>query len=179
MGESAVRVWARAIFLIPVIFVLAIAAVSLAAAVLPAPQQGGDRSHLPGNVSADRSSLLPVQLTMPVALPPAVGGLAVISVRIITEPPAPEAVDESRPYLTALLQSLVRTLPEDWSPDKDGIAVLRRAIEDAVSASISAKLPVGTRVTASADVTLTGMGPAPASPQTPAPAPTPASPPSP
>jgi hypothetical protein len=175
MGARAVGVWARAIFLIPVIFALAIAAVSLAAAVLPARQPAGDRSHPAGTVFEDR----PAQLTLPVALPAAGGGLAVITVRITTVPPAPEAVDESRPYLTALLQSLVRTLPDDWSPDEGGIAVLKRAIEEVVSASISAKLPVGTRVTASAEVTLTGTPPAPAGPQTPAPAQTPAVPPSP
>ena len=180
MSGSAVRVWGRAIFLIPLIFALAIAAVSLAPSVMPALQPAGDRSHPPATVPEGRSSLpASAELTLPVALPTAVGGYAVITVRITTDPPAPGVVDESRAYLTSLLQSLVRTLPADWSPDEGGIAILRRAIEDAVPASIAAKLPQGTRVTASADVTVTGTPGAPPGPQTPAPAQTPPVPPSP
>jgi len=93
----------------------------------------------------------------------------VITVRITTDPPSPAALDASREYVTTLLQTLVRTLPAGWSPDAAGLATLKQAIEEAVPEVIAAKLPGGTRVTASADVTVTPEAPdAPGSPGTPA-----------
>jgi hypothetical protein len=180
MSRSTVRAWLRTILLVPVVFALAIAAVSLAAGVIPARQPAGDRSHPPGPVAEDQlSPPSSARFLLPVVLPAAGGEAALIAIRITTDPPAPEVLDASREYLTTLVQTLVRTLPANWSPDESGVAILKRAIEEAVPASLAAKLPAGTRVTVSADVTVTGAPGAPPGSQTPAVPQAPASPPSP
>jgi hypothetical protein len=175
MSLRTVRAWLWAILLVPAVFALAIAAVSLAAGIIPSRQP-----------ASDAAGALPAQppesarLTVPVSLPAAVGGVAIITVRITTDPPAPEVLDGSREYLTALLQFLVRTLPAGWNPDEAGVATLKRAIEEAVPVAIAAKLPEGTRVAASADVTITtdapgtpDSAPPPAAPHSPASPPSP------
>ncbi len=168
MSLRTVRAWFRAILLVPVVFALAIAAVTLAAGVIPARQPAGGPPH--PAVPADDQLALPasIRLALSVALPAAAGGVALITVRVTTDPPAPEVLDASRTYLTALMQTLVRTLPANWSPNEAGVAILKRAIEEAVPASMAAKLPAGTRVTAVADVTVEGAPAAPPGAQTPA-----------
>lgn len=173
MSLRTVRVWLWATLLVPAVFALAIAAVSLAAGIIPSRRPASDQSHPLGPETVAR-------LTLPVSLPETVGGFAIITVRITTDPPAPEVLDASRGYLTALLQYLVRTLPAGWNPDEAGIAILKRAIEEAVPVAIAAKLPEGTRVAASADVTIATDAPGtpestppPAAPHTPATPPSP------
>lgn len=182
MSLRTVRAWLWAILLVPAVFALAIAAVSLAAGIIPSPQPASDQSHPLGAAAGALPSQPPesARLTLPVSLPAAVGGVAIITVRITTDPPAPEVLDASREYLTALLQFLVRTLPAGWNPDEAGVATLKRAIEEAVPVAMAAKLPEGTRVAASADVTVTTDAPGtPESTPPPAAPHSPASPPSP
>ncbi len=167
MSLGTVRAWLWAVLLVPAVFALAIAAVSLAAGVIPSRPPAGDQSHPLGTTTTAVPALPPesARLTLPVPLPAAVGGVAVITVVITTDPPAPEVLDASREYLTALLEYLVHTLPAGWNPDVAGVMTLKRAIEEAVPVAMAAKLPEGTRVVASADVTVTPDAPGiPASP---------------
>ncbi|HEX4835499.1 MAG TPA: hypothetical protein VFW01_04100 [bacterium] len=154
MSVHALRAWVRAVVLVPAVFALVIAAVSLAAAILAGSPAGG-RSHPLGTVTADQPTPSPAsaQLTLPVALRTFPGSFVVITIRITTDPPAPAALDASREYVTTLLHTLVRKLPAGWRPDAAGLATLKQAIEEAVPEVIAAKLPGGTHVTASAEVT--------------------------
>ena len=154
MSVHALRAWVRAVVLVPAVFALVIAAVSLAAAILAGSPAGG-RSHPLGTVTADQPTPSPAsaQLTLPVALRTFPGSFVVITIRITTDPPAPAALDASREYVTTVLHTLVRKLPAGWRPDAAGLATLKQAIEEAVPEVIAAKLPGGTHVTASAEVT--------------------------
>lgn len=161
MDVHALRAWVRATVLVSAVFALAIAAVSLAAVILAAPPTGG-RSHPLGTVAtAGQPTDLPAsaQITLPIALRASPGSFVVITVRITADPPAPAVLDASREYVTALLHTLVRTLPAGWSPDAAGRATLKQAIEEGVPEAIAAKLPGGTRVTVSAEVTVTPEAP--------------------
>lgn len=181
MDVHALRTWVRAGVLVSAVFALVIAAVSLAAGILAGPP-AGSRSHPVGTVTADQPTPSPAsaRLILPIALRGSPGSFVVITVQITTDPPAPAALDASREYVTTLLHTLVRTLPVGWSPDAAGRATLKQAIEEAVPEAIAAKLPGGTRVTASVDVTVTPEAPdAQGSPEAPAPQGTQTVPPSP
>ncbi len=90
----------------------------------------------------------PTVLVVPVTLPrPANAGPVGAAVRVAMTPPVPGAsLDASRQYLTRLMRSLVGSLPAGWAPDPNGVALLRRAVQDAVPPSVGPLLPAGTRV---------------------------------
>jgi hypothetical protein len=141
--------WLRALLLVPAVFVLAIAAVGLAIttasrALPPAEEPAGQTA--PQAASPE--------LVLPVTIPPSAGnGPVDVTARITTDPPVSASILEgSRTYLTALLRSLVDTLPPGWTPTPDNLDILRLAIEDAVPVSLAPSLPEGTQV--AVDVTI-------------------------
>ncbi len=89
------------------------------------------------------------ELVVPVTIPATPdSGPVDITVRITTDPPvSAETLEGSRTYLTALLRSLVNTLPPGWTPNPDNLDILRLGIEDAVPVSLTPSLPEGTQVT--------------------------------
>ncbi len=141
--------WLRALLLVPAVFVLAIAAVGLA---ITTASHGLPPAQEP--VSQTAPPAASPELVLPVTIPPTPdSGPVDVTVRITTDPPvSAETLEGSRTYLTALLRSLVDTLPPGWTPNPDNLETLRLAIEDAVPVSLAPSLPEGTQVTV--DVTL-------------------------
>lgn len=148
MKKPPARAWLRAVLLVPTVFALAIAAAVLAVGTILS-ERSSVEMHPPSGLPPDQRSTHPGVLTIPVELPPTTGkGPLDLTVRITTTPPASQdTLEASRGYLTDLLRSLVKSLPPDWTSDDNGLATLRRAIEEAVPASLAPSLPEGTQVT--------------------------------
>ena len=162
MKRAIPGAWLRALLLVPAVFVLAIAAVGLA---ITTASHGIPPTEEP--VSRTAPPAASPELVLPVTIPPSADSGAVdVTVRITTDPPVSAATLEgSRTYLTALLRTLVDTLPSGWTPNPDNLDILRLAIEDAVPVSLAPALPEGTQV--AVDVTIVTHEAPPSAPSSP------------
>jgi len=145
--HRAIGATLRALVLVPLVFALAIAAVALAVATVPRERAAAGMHPLFGHATPDQSAR-PAPLIVPLTIQINGGGQVSFTVRVTATPPGSgKALDASRGYVSDILRSMVTELPSDWVPNPQGLAVLRRAIENAVPVALTTILPAGTRVT--------------------------------
>ena len=165
--RAAIRAWLLAGVLVPSVLVLATAAAILGPMVTPSRHTAAGAPSSPASAAPapHLSPQLSSNLVIDSTISPAGGPPLTVTVSIMTDPPVPQDVLEgTRGYLTHLVESMVESPPKGWTPDSKGRAVLKRAIEEAVPASLAPSLPDGTRVKVSAEVTPSPAVPAPAAP---------------
>ena|GEM_PF-4922922 len=166
MKIATARAWLQVAVLAPVVFVLAVGAVILAAMTGPHGRVPGPERVMPPGpvptgpfVQPDETTGLVIRAAVPAANGRA---LITVTVRITTVPPVPRATLETAGgSLARIIGPLVESLPPDWTPNAAGLAALKRAIEEAAPVTLAPALPVGTHVTVFADVTAGPVRPSP------------------
>lgn len=149
---KTIRAWLLAAVLLPAVLGLVIAAVVIVprTVVISARPAGVTPSRPPEQPPPQHG---PTTLTIALVASSTGGPSLALTVTITTAPPVPQdTLEGTRGYLTGLLESLVKSPPEGWTPDADGLATIKRAIEQIIPVSLAPSLPAGTRVTVSAEV---------------------------
>lgn len=153
---KTIRAWLLAAVLVPAVLGLVIAAVVIVprtAVISARPADVTPSPPTPAPPEQPPPQHGPTALTIALVTSPTGGPPLALTVTITTDPPVPQdTLEGTRGYLTGLLESLVKSPPEGWMPDADGLATITRAIEQIIPVSLAPSLPAGTRVRVSADV---------------------------